>query len=290
MRESKTALHCLSKKQESAPKITIVTIALNACSSIEETILSVINAKNRFIQYIVVDGGSKDGTMEVINRYKDKIDIIVSEPDRGIYDAMNKGIALSTGDVIGLLNSGDVYENDALDAVAEAVNKHGKNAIYFGNAFLFYIDLGKKRLVQAKMPNLTRSMSICHQAVFIPRSVYARFGAYSLEYKYASDFHYLLNLYLRKERFVHIDCPLVTFRTGGLSDTKILSSRLETIRILFQLGSPERFKGALLYIYEIGQMYIYRGLVKALGKGVAASLRLKLSRSTGVSPPKNERI
>src|SRR6202000_1590034 len=123
-------------------KISLITVAYNAQDTIERCITSVLQQKFHNIQYIVIDGGSTDNTTQIINKYKAKIDIFITEPDHGIYDAMNKGIAKATGDIIGTLNADDFFADDyILNSVMEAFAKQG-NKILYGN--LDYIDQSGK--------------------------------------------------------------------------------------------------------------------------------------------------
>src|SRR3989339_600475 len=109
-------------------KVSIITVSHNSAKTIEDTILSVINQNGNFqIEYIIIDGGSTDGTLEIINKYRDKISKIISEPDKGIYDAMNKGIKFVTGDIVGILNSDDYYVNNVV--VESVVNEFVKKDI-----------------------------------------------------------------------------------------------------------------------------------------------------------------
>src|ERR1700743_908663 len=125
-------------------KISLITVAYNAQDTIESCITSVLRQKSGNIQYIVIDGGSTDNTTQIIKKYKDKIDLFITEPDRGIYDAMNKGIAKSTGDIIGTLNADDFFADDnILNDVMEAFTKNGTNILY-GN--LDYIDQSGKTI------------------------------------------------------------------------------------------------------------------------------------------------
>jgi glycosyltransferase involved in cell wall biosynthesis len=256
--------------------LSIVTVVLNDVNLIERTILSVLTTKNSQVEYIVVDGGSTDGTMDIVNRYKDQIDIVISEPDNGLYDAMNKGIRRSSGLVVGLLNSGDYYEVGALTKLTKLMDKSGCNVIYYSDTFLAYSDLNTRRLMRANLARLNQYMSICHQAVFVPRLMYKKYGYYTLNYRFGSDFAFLLKLYLSNEAFQYCEMPLVTFSTGGLSDTKIFQSRIENIKILFQLNSPKRYVGSLRYCFEVFQMYGYRVIIYIAGAKIASILRTNL--------------
>ena len=118
-------------------KVSIITVAYNSYQTIEDTIKSVLSQDFSEIEYIIIDGGSTDRTIDIINRYKDKIATIVSEPDQGIYDGMNKGVALATGDIVGILNSDDFYSNNGVISSVVSQFKDGVDAVY---AYLVYVD------------------------------------------------------------------------------------------------------------------------------------------------------
>ena len=114
-------------------KISIITVSYNAVKTIEETINSVLNQSYSNIEYIIIDGGSRDGTVDIIKKYQDKINVWISEPDKGIYDAMNKGIKLAKGDWIGIINSDDCYCIDAFDTILNTISKNPNAELIFGN-------------------------------------------------------------------------------------------------------------------------------------------------------------
>jgi len=258
------------------PMITIVTVVKDAYDLIEPTLLNVINQKDRDIEYIVIDGVSIDGTLDIIQKYTKDIDLLISEPDMGIYDAMNKGIQRANGRVIGLLNAGDLYENGALELVKQCVVTEGVEGVYYGDTSFFYNDLNKTRLMRADLPGLVHTMSMSHQAVFVSKSIYEKFGLYDLQYKYASDYSYLLSIYLNRVKFIYLGKSVVIFSSGGASEAHLIKTRLELISILFSLKSPSRYLGLLKRTYEIIQFIAYKMIEKAMGKRVAYYLREKL--------------
>ena len=119
-----------SERQFIVMKVSIITVCYNSAKTIKRTIKSVAEQDYEEIEYIIIDGGSTDGTLDIIDRYKDKISVLVSEPDEGIYDAMNKGIARATGDIIGFMNSDDWYADGAIVAIAEAFKKTEAEIVY----------------------------------------------------------------------------------------------------------------------------------------------------------------
>ncbi|WON82824.1 glycosyltransferase family 2 protein [Chromobacterium haemolyticum] len=201
--------------ENSSPKISIITIVRNDKKGIERTLASVEREKNYLVEYIIIDGASTDGTVETIESHLDIVDNFISEQDNGIYDAMNKGVRLASGDVICMINAGDELEPGAINLVLNSLEIHGSHSIYFGDAYYSYEDTGSKRMVSAQAENIIWKMSICHQAVFIPKSVYYKYGLYSLKYRYAADFDFILRVYMAGERFFYVNGVLAVFIREG---------------------------------------------------------------------------
>ena len=174
-------------------KISVITICLNAAQTIGTAIGSVLSQNYPELEYIIVDGGSTDGTLDIVRQYRSSIAEVISEPDRGIYDAINKGIALSTGDVVGILNADDLYAPWTFSAVQRAVENNSGYGVYFGHTMFLDEQVNRWRIVYIDK-NWTEkfklAMAFCHQSAFVIRKFYDIYGAYSLEYALASDWDY----------------------------------------------------------------------------------------------------
>lgn len=175
-------------------KISIITVCYNSGTTIRDTIESVLAQNYLGIEYIIVDGGSTDATMSIVRKYDSRIDTIVSEQDKGIYDAMNKGIHLATGDVIGILNSDDFYENSGV--ISEVINQFMSkpdSSLVFGDV-VFVESSNTEKIVRyydskkIKAWKLRFGWMPPHTASFIKRSAYEQVGNYSLDYKIAADY------------------------------------------------------------------------------------------------------
>jgi glycosyltransferase involved in cell wall biosynthesis len=212
-------------------KVSIVTVSYNSASTIKDTIDSVASQTYDNIEYIVVDGNSKDGTVDIVTSYSKVIDKVVSEPDKGIYDAMNKGIRLATGDIIGILNSDDFYETTT---VIEDIVKHFKNNksadMVFGDV-VFVEPNNLKKVVRYyssekfKCSKLRLGWMPPHPATFIRKSVYDQYGLYKLGYKISADYEMFVRLLMvAKLSFSRIDKIIVRMRSGGASTDGIQSS------------------------------------------------------------------
>jgi len=207
-------------------KISIITVCYNSEKTIEDTIKSVISQDYKDIEYIIVDGGSTDGTLEVINSYKESISKLISEPDDGIYDAMNKGVAIATGELIGILNSDDLFaSSDILSQVAQQVSNVSNEAIFYGAIAIvdrYDVDLVKRHYSVKNFTTSKLKLGIMppHPATFIPKSIYRKVGYYKTDYKIAADFELYVRVTIKHKLPVkNLDLHVVKMREGGVSTT-----------------------------------------------------------------------
>lgn len=222
--------------------MSIITVCFNAAETIEQTIQSVLGQTYQEIEYIIIDGKSTDGTLDILLKYQDKIAKIVSEEDAGIYDAMNKGIKLATGDLIGILNADDWYDAAAVEQVVECFLKNETDIVH-GDIRLVW---GDGRTEDAPKTGdrekLWYSMVIRHPATFVKRKVYEEQGLFDLNYKITADYEFILRCYSRKVKFTYLDKVLTNFRMTGISNTQGEQCAKETRRAALQyIGqAPDR--------------------------------------------------
>jgi len=212
---------------ESLPLVTVITVVYNGEKYLEETIKSVLTQSYPNIEYIIIDGGSTDGTMEIIKKYEKYIDYWISELDNGIYDAMNKGIALGLGGVIGLINADDRYRDGILSKVMEKYCLNTPDIIY-GDIRL--VNNETDQLVEyrkASLKKLIFGMSLNHPATFISTVTYKKNGRYDTTYQMAADYDFLLKMYLENTNFSYLPEVLTLMRDGGESVRKASITSLE---------------------------------------------------------------
>lgn len=197
------------------PLITIVTVVFNGDEHLEKTMLSVINQTYDNVEYIIIDGGSTDGTLEIIKKYEDKIDYWISEKDEGIYDAMNKGIMLALGDIIGLINSDDWYSEKIFEKISQY---YSLNSLIYGN-LLTHFNSGQTYKHSIPIPKTKEEvrLSIVHPTVFTSKYLYKMVGLFDLSYKITSDYDLMIRMFLYGAKIVKINEVLVHFREGGAS-------------------------------------------------------------------------
>ena len=217
-------------------KVSIVTVCYNSDRTIEDTLKSVLSQKYDNIEYIVIDGGSTDTTNEIIDKYSDLISLYVCEPDNGLYDAMNKGILLATGDLIGILNSDDILADD--DIINKLVSHIGVNdGVYADVGFYAEHDfLDKKRHYSSKgftKDKFSRGMMPAHPSFYAKKECYERAGFYRTDFKIASDFDMLLRIFsLPNTSFTYLEEEIVKMRLGGVITSGFMSNYILNIEIL----------------------------------------------------------
>lgn len=203
------------------PKISIVTINYQMRDGLLKTIKSVISQVYENIEYIVIDGGSTDGSCEVIKQYQGHISSWESKPDNGIYDAMNKGVAMSSGDWVIFMNSDDsFYDPFVLSDIFK--ESHEDADLVYGNAELHYSDYNAVRLLPARSPStLLLGMNCSHQALFVRRFLLTKFP---FESGISSDYEFLLKCFIEKRRFKQVQRTIAIVSSGGASDKNRLKS------------------------------------------------------------------
>ena len=212
-------------------KVSIITAVFNNVSTIKNAIDSVLGQTYQNIEYIVIDGASTDGTVDVVTRYQDKISVFISESDKGIYDALNKGIELATGDVIAILHSDDIYCNEFV--VSDMVGKMTSSNAEFCFSDMVVINCQLDKVLRYYRANyFSRWMFRIgwmppHPTCFIKKSLFDEFGMYSTDYKIAGDFDLLVRFfYGRKIRWSYLDQITIKMSAGGVSNSGWQSKRL----------------------------------------------------------------
>jgi len=246
--------------KKNIPLFSIVTIALNSEKTIRRTIQSVISQKFSSYEYIVVDGGSTDGTLKIAEEYKDHIKIL-SEKDKGISDAFNKGINHSNGKFICFLNSDDWFEADILNQIANYTsdNKdilYGKLNLWHGDKYLYSQGADHTRL--------KFGMSLNHPSTFILNKVYENL-LYNLNYKYAMDYDLLLKAYISKHTFHYLDFSFANMSVEGVSN-KYWYKTLKEVYYIKNKELNNKFINLLYFIFSVIKSFLARNSIK-LGLG-----------------------
>lgn len=215
-------------------KLSVITVSFNAELSIEKTIKSVIRNKDKDIEYIVIDGGSKDTTLQILNSYRKFIDILISEKDNGMYDALNKGIKNASGQYVMLLAADDQLIDGALQTalgeIKEDIDVYA-GAIIQKTGYGYFYEKSDPDLEQLKV-----HCSLKNPASIFRREAFEKFGYYSTEYKCSGDRELFLRFYLNKARFQVSDTPLVVFNMGGMSTDLSDKAIPESKKLMIEYG------------------------------------------------------
>jgi glycosyltransferase involved in cell wall biosynthesis len=214
------------------PKLSVITIVFNNVTGIERTLRSVLEQSYSPIEYIVVDGGSTDGTLDILNKYKDGVHKLISERDEGIYDAMNKGLALAEGDYVLFMNSGD--EIYAVDTVKNVFAAEPDADIYYGETEMYdenWQSLGRRRHQAPEnftWKDFRYGMSISHQAIYIKRSLAE---PYDRNYKLSADIDWILKAAKKARKIVNVKMYVAKYLVGGMSKKRHRQSLVERFQI-----------------------------------------------------------
>lgn len=230
---------------------SIITVCYNSERTIRQTFESVLSQTIKGFEYIVIDGKSTDRTIAIIQEYESKFLKSgikfkwISEPDTGIYDAMNKGISLASNKLIGIINSDDMYKNNALEVVRDYYDKDNTYNVYHG--LVENVSEGKTvSFVGHSYETLKRGGMIEHPACFVTKDTYSTYGLYSLDYKFASDYEFMLRLLHREARFKLIPHILAVFDENGSGNSRASRNEAISVRRLYRVIS--RKKMYILYV------------------------------------------
>lgn len=254
------------------PKITIITIAFNSEKTIEETIKSVINQKYDNLEYIIIDGKSTDKTLEIVSKYKSHISKIVSETDKGISDAFNKGISLATGDIIGLINSDDKLLPNALEEVAKYYD--GKTYIYKGDVLLWDSsnDYKCREIASIRFPIMPFFCHVAHQGTFVTPQCYKEIGNYDIKMKYAMDLDFLMRATKRNVPFKKMDILVAAFRSGGVTGSNSIYKKKSEFLYLIKKNGGNSIQ-AFIYFYYIVLTQIIKRVLNIFGNNIGQKIR-----------------
>lgn len=240
------------------PSISIITVCLNSKATIERTIQSVLAQKQDVVEYIIIDGGSSDGTQDVVRSYGSSVDIFVSEPDGGISEGFNKGISMAHGTIVGLVNSDDFLLPGSLQVILEYFQKNPGIQVVHGDLLLYSGDRLVKRVTPAgRWWYPWRLVLFNHPATFVRRNTYDIHGLFSSKYRIAMDIDIFLRWVAAGVMIDYLPVPLVAMHYGGLNDRNPFEGYREAKRAFIDNGFPA---------LPVNLLYICKCLLHRIGK------------------------
>lgn len=262
--------------------VSIITVCFNSATTISDTIESVINQSYSNIEYIIIDGGSTDGTIGIIKSFENHISKWISEPDEGIYDALNKGITIASGDIIGILNSDDSYKQDTVQLVVSEFMKQRDIDVFHGDNEIYDINEKNSFILKPNndYDNFLHEMIVNHPGSFITRKAYQKYGIYKCCYKLAADYELMLRMYLNKAKFHYINSVLAVMRTGGIGQRLGYLNFKESRDISIGYGYPSilAYKD---YYFRSCKIFI-RGILVKMNLQSLIMLKRKISMRTEI--------
>jgi len=248
------------KTQSDKPLVSVITIVRNGAKTLEKTIQSVLKQTYENIEYIIIDGDSTDNTLDIVRKYEGQIAYWQSEPDKGISDAFNKGISVSTGELVGIINSDDWYSENAIQAVVSEYLTT-RNCILHGK--LQYWEPGMKPIYifSADDNMLKYCMTVNHPTVFVPKKVYEEIGLFQANLRIAMDYEILRRAKIMEKKFEFVDCVVANMQIGGISERKWLEGHREMTQIRIEQGM-NFFKSYFIFVLLVTSSVTRRFLEK----------------------------
>lgn len=240
------------KNQVYYPKVSIVTITYNSEKTVEETIQSVVSQNYPNLEYLIIDGGSKDSTLDIVEKYRDKISFVLSEPDKGISDAFNKGVKYATGEIVGIINSDDLLMPGALKAIAESYDP--EVGVYRGDLLVWNDETNETFLAQSSTEYSLRGFKkrhVCHPSTFITKAAYDKYGGYKVDFKYMMDEDILARLYMNGVLFKHVHFALAKFRLGGATSNSHKKKLKELERLYVENGCSKLYAKIRVVMFSL---------------------------------------
>lgn len=242
------------------PKLSIITIAYNAYNDgLEKTIKSINNQKKENVEYVLIDGGSKDKSHEIYEKYKDCFNYFVSEKDNGISDAFNKGVLASKGEYVWFVNAGDYLNDSAVENVLRFIERHTESIIY---GDMYWVDEEQVSLLTPSSDyekNIKYVMPFLHPSTIVKRKLFSDVGYFDLNLKRAMDYDLFLRGYLSSHKAIKIDYPLAYMTAGGVHDNDYLKTLKEVREVSIRNGGSNVFASlALIYTYLNKKSKIFR--------------------------------
>jgi len=253
------------------PFVSIVTVTFNAGAHLAQTIESVLGQTHRPIEYVIVDGGSHDNTLDIVRQYEGRLSQWISAPDRGIYDAMNKSLGLVTGDWVNFMNAGDTFAHP--ESVAQAMANVPENAeVVYGSYEIAYESFKKRKTAPNSLTDFHRGMIINHQSTFV-RTATARAHPFDPRYPLAADFAQLFKLYCAGAVFHRADNVVAHFADGGVSAARKVEYLRQCLAVVQELrpdlwGTTAHYQKAIRQTERIAQLratlpnWLFEGLMQ----------------------------
>jgi glycosyltransferase involved in cell wall biosynthesis len=249
-------MELLDEHLDQTPFISIITAVYNGGLTLQRTIDSVLSQSFTNFEYIIVDGGSTDDTLDIIKKNANTSLRWISEPDNGIYDAFNKGIKMAKGKLVGIINSDDWYEPGTFLSIKKAFESDTNSHIYYGMARFW--DSDRLISVQGYTDAYLKHGMVSHPTCFVKKEAYDKVSKFDTTYKIAADYNLMLTLKEAGCTFHFLEIVLANFSTGGISTSNIFTVRKETLKIKFNHKSISNFQ------YRLGCLQLW--IRKQLGQ------------------------